>query len=73
MADKSAAPSWLPEEMAHQLTRVMEAMMGEAPNVAFAPHELSAAELEAGENALLWWEQRFSVGAGRVDVGGGQA
>jgi flagellar motor switch protein FliN len=64
VADKNAATSWLPEEMARQLTGVMEAMMGEAPNVAYVPYELSAADLEAGENALLWWEQRYTVGAG---------
>ncbi len=64
MVDKNAALSWLPEEMARQLAAVMEAMMGAAPNVALAPHELSPEELEAGENALLWWEQRFTVGSG---------
>lgn len=66
MADKNAATSWLPEEMARHLTAVMEAMMGEAPNVACAPYELSGGDLEAGENALLWWEQRFSVGSGAL-------
>ena len=64
MADKNAATSWLPEEMSRQLTGVMEAMMGEAPKVAYRPYELSAAELETGDNALLWWEQRFSVRSG---------
>jgi len=63
---KSQAILRLPEEMARQLTGVMEAMMGEAPNVALAPHELSPEDLEAGENALLWWEQSFSVGSGEL-------
>jgi flagellar motor switch protein FliN/FliY len=62
VADKNAAPVWLAEEMARQLTNVMEAMMGESPYVTYVPHELSATDLEAGENALLWWQQRFSLG-----------
>jgi flagellar motor switch protein FliN len=57
------ASAWLSEELARQLTLVMEAMMGEAPYVTFVAHELSAAELEAGDQALLWWEQGFSLGA----------
>jgi len=64
VVDKNAAPVWLAEEMARQLTNVMEAMMGESPNVAYIPHELSATDLEAGENAVLWWQQRFSIGEG---------
>lgn len=64
MADKSAAPLWLAEEMSRQLTNVMEAMMGESPYVTYAPHELSATDVEAGDNALLWWQQRFSLGDG---------
>lgn len=66
MADKNAAPVWLPEELARQLTNVMEAMMGEAPYVTYVPHELSAPELEGGDDALLWWEQRFSLGTGTL-------
>lgn len=62
MADKNTAPAWLAEEMARQLTNVMEAMMGESPSVTYVPHELSAPDLEAGEKALLWWQQRFSLG-----------
>ena len=64
MADKNPPPVWLPEEMARQLTQVMEAMMGEAPLVIYAPHELTVPDLEGGENALLWWKQRFSLGDG---------
>ena len=66
MADKSAAPVWLSEELARQLTNVMEAMMGEAPVVTYVAHELSGLELEGGDDALLWWEQRFSVGSGTL-------
>ena len=68
MADKNVPePSvWLSEELARQLTHVMESMMGEAPNVTYVSHELLAGETEAGENALLWWEQRFSLGSGVV-------
>ena len=68
MADKGAndPPVWLSEELARQLTLVMEAMMGEAPYVTYVAHELSTADLEAGENALLWWEQSFSLGPGML-------
>jgi flagellar motor switch protein FliN/FliY len=64
VADKGApeASAWLSEELARQLTLIMEAMMGEAPYVTFVAHQLSAAELEAGDQALLWWEQGFSLG-----------
>jgi flagellar motor switch protein FliN len=66
VADKNVPePSvWLSEELGRQLTNVMESMMGEAPNVTYVPYELSAAETEGGENALLWWEQQFSLGSG---------
>lgn len=66
MADKNAAPLWLAEEMSRQLTNVMEAMLGKSPYVAYVPHELSAADLDAGENQLLWWQQRFSVAEGAL-------
>lgn len=62
MPDKNASALWLAEELARHLTNVMEAMMGESPNVTFVPHEVAGAELEAGDNALLWWQQRFSLG-----------
>lgn len=66
MADNNLPePSvWLSEELGRQLTNVMESMMGEAPNVTYVPYELSAAETEGGEDALLWWEQQFSLGSG---------
>ena len=66
MADKNAAPLWLAEELARQFTNVMAAMMGESPNVTSVPQEVTAAELEPGENALLWWQQRFSLGEGML-------
>ncbi len=64
MLDKTAAESsqWLAEEFARQLTHVMESMMGESPYVTYVAYELSGGEVEAGENALLWWEQQFSLG-----------
>jgi flagellar motor switch protein FliN/FliY len=57
----AAAPTWLAEEYARQLTRVLESMTGEAPYITFAPHELTEAELQAGDEGLLWWEQSFSL------------
>ena len=66
MAEQSTGPAWLSEELARQLTQVMEAMLGEAPNVTCVAHELSVTDLAAGENALLWWEQRFSVSGGAL-------
>ena len=53
---------WLAEEFARQLTQVLESMLGESPRVTFTPHELSPADVEAGENELLWREQQFSLG-----------
>jgi len=38
--------------------------MGEAPLVIYTPYELTVPDLEGGENALLWWEQRFSLSDG---------
>ncbi len=57
---------WLSEELARQLTNVMESMMGEAPYVTYVTHQLTSAETEGGENALLWWEQQFSLGSGAL-------
>jgi len=66
VAEKNEGPVWLSEELARQLTQVVEAMLGEAPNVTCVPHELSSPDLAGGENALLWWEQRFSVSGGAL-------
>jgi flagellar motor switch protein FliN/FliY len=60
--DPPAAPFWLAEEWAAQLTHVMESMTGKAPSVTYGPHELSAAEIDPNQNELIWWEQRFSSG-----------
>jgi flagellar motor switch protein FliN/FliY len=62
----SELPVWLAEELARQLTHVMESMLGEASYVTYVPHELLPQETEAGEAALLWWEQHFSLGPGTV-------
>jgi flagellar motor switch protein FliN/FliY len=58
----SATPSWLAENWAAQLTRAVESMAGEAPEVAFAVHELSSGDLETGPDKVCWWEQTFSLG-----------
>jgi len=58
----SEVPSWLVEEWARQLTHVLEAMIGEAPYVTFAPHALAPAEIDPGQTDFLWWEQPFSIG-----------
>jgi flagellar motor switch protein FliN/FliY len=55
------ASTWLAEELARQLTRVLESMTGEAPDVTYAPGEPSAAGIEAGPEQMLWWEQPFSL------------
>ena len=46
-------------------------MMGEAPIVTSRSHPLTAAETEAVENALLWWEQPFSLDPGMPWSGSG--
>ena len=60
--DPPATRTWLADEWAAQLTHVMESMTGEAPTVTYAPHDLSAAEIDPAQNELIWWEQRFSSG-----------
>jgi len=59
---ESESALWLSEEFARQLTHVMESMTGESARVTSKSHELSAEERESGENALLWWEQKYSLG-----------
>jgi flagellar motor switch protein FliN/FliY len=61
--DTLAPRSWLADEWATQVTHVMESMTGEAPAVVYAPHELSAAEIDPNQIELTWWEQRFSGGS----------
>jgi flagellar motor switch protein FliN/FliY len=65
VADKTASesPQWPADEFARQLTHVMEAMMGESPYVTYVAHELSAGEIQGGEDELLWWEQPFTLGS----------
>jgi flagellar motor switch protein FliN len=65
MPDEEArqAPTWLAEECAGQLTRVLETMTGQAPAVGYAAHELAPAEIESGEDQFLWWDQSFSLSA----------
>src|ERR1700730_8108038 len=65
MPDQDLQPSssWLADEWAAQLTHVMESLTGEAPSVTYAPHELSAAEIDPEQSGLIWWEQPFSSGA----------
>ena len=65
-ANTPTAAVWLTEELARHFTQVMETMMGEAPIVTCTPHPLTAEETEAGQNALLWWEQPFSLDPGMV-------
>ena len=64
MPDQAESESalWLSEEFARQLTHVMESMTGESARVTSKAHELSAEEKESGENGLLWWEQKYSLG-----------
>ncbi|HXA66873.1 MAG TPA: flagellar motor switch protein FliN [Bryobacteraceae bacterium] len=60
--DTPTVRSWLADEWATQITHVMESMTGEAPSVAYAPHEVSTAEIDPNQTELVWWEQRFSNG-----------
>ena len=64
MPDQAESESalWLSEEFARQLTHVMESMTGEGARISTKAHELSAEEKESGENGLLWWEQKYSLG-----------
>jgi flagellar motor switch protein FliN/FliY len=60
--ESPAIRSWLADEWAAQITNVMESMTGDAPAVTYAPHEISAAEIDPNQTELIWWEQRFSSG-----------
>ena len=60
--DTPTVRSWLADEWATEITHVMESMTGEAPSVAYAPHEVSTAEIDPNQTELVWWEQRFSNG-----------
>ena len=62
MPDKTESPAWLVEEWSTQLGRVMESMTGEAPSVKCEARDLAAAEIDWGQEDLLWWEQPFSLG-----------
>jgi len=53
--------AWLAEELAGQLTRALESMMGEPPSVTSAPHQLTAEEIDPANGERFWWEQRFSL------------
>jgi flagellar motor switch protein FliN/FliY len=44
----------------------MQSMTGEAPAVVYAPHQLSAAEIDPNQTELIWWEQRFSSGPNAI-------
>ena len=68
MPEQDAPPSrsWLADEWSTQVTHVMESMTGEAPAVVYAPHQLSAAEIDPNQTELIWWEQRFSSGPNAI-------
>jgi flagellar motor switch protein FliN/FliY len=69
------AHQWAVEEWARQLTKVLESMTGEAPDVTFAAHSLSAPDTDPPQKELLWWAQPFNLGpesmiwAGVADTG----
>lgn len=55
------ASDWLAEELAGQLTRALESMMGESPSISCATHQLTAEEIDPANGERFWWEQRFSL------------
>jgi flagellar motor switch protein FliN/FliY len=61
-----AIRSWLADEWATQITQVMESMTGDAPAVAYSPHEISRAEIDPNQTELIWWEQHFSGGTDAI-------
>jgi flagellar motor switch protein FliN/FliY len=60
MAQDNAA-LWLAEEWSRQFTRAVESMTGESVLVTFASRELTAAQIDPGQQELLWWEQPLSL------------
>ncbi len=55
------ASAWLPQELASQLARALESMMGESPSIAHAAHQLTAEEIAPAEDQRYWWEQLYSL------------
>ncbi|HMD50625.1 MAG TPA: flagellar motor switch protein FliN [Bryobacteraceae bacterium] len=64
MPADGAPGAWLAGEFASGIGRVLESMTGDAPTLEYASHEISPADLAAGEDALLWWEQPLSLASG---------
>jgi flagellar motor switch protein FliN/FliY len=60
MAQDNAA-LWLAEEWSRQFTRAVESMTGESVLITFASRELTAPQIDPGQQELLWWEQPLSL------------
>ena len=58
MPDDTAS-AWLATDLARQLTRVLESMVGEAPRIETTPAEIPEAERKLPDT--LWWQQPFSL------------
>ena len=58
-APQSAA--WLAEELVRQLTRALEPAATESVSITWAPHELTASEIDPARQDLLWQEQALSL------------
>jgi len=52
---------WLAEEWGRQFTRTVESMIGEPVLMTLAAHELTADDIDAARQDLLWWEQPLSL------------
>jgi flagellar motor switch protein FliN/FliY len=63
---ENQAALWLAEEWGRQLSRAVESMTGESALIAFAPHQLAAAETDPAQQELLWWEQPLSLGPSAI-------
>jgi flagellar motor switch protein FliN len=58
MPDDTAS-AWLGTDLARQLSRVLESMVGEAPQIEATPAEIPEAERKSVD--YLWWQQPFSL------------
>lgn len=52
---------WLSKKWTEHFAQAIDAMCGEHPEFATQPQTLSAEQIAAGNNTILWWRQDYSI------------
>lgn len=74
MPNETDPALWIAEEWGRQITRSVESMTGETVTMVFAPYQIAGAEIDPGQQDLLWWEQPLSLGPdARIWIAAGNA